>query len=70
MSIPYELSDDLPVYVISVAAQLSGMHPQTLRAYDRLGLYHQAAAKVGGGAIRCGTSWRCARSSGCRRKRA
>ena len=38
MTIPYELSDDLPVYVISVAAQLSGMHPQTLRAYDRLGL--------------------------------
>ena len=38
MSGPYEHSDDLPVYVISVAAQLSGMHPQTLRAYDRLGL--------------------------------
>jgi MerR family transcriptional regulator, heat shock protein HspR len=35
---PYELSDDTPVYVISVAAQLSGLHPQTLRAYDRLGL--------------------------------
>lgn len=27
-----------PVYVISVAAQLAGMHPQTLRQYDRLGL--------------------------------
>jgi MerR family transcriptional regulator, heat shock protein HspR len=38
MNSPYEVSDDLPVYVISVAAQLSGMHPQTLRAYDRLGL--------------------------------
>ena len=38
MSSAYEHSDDLPVYVISVAAQLSGMHPQTLRAYDRLGL--------------------------------
>jgi MerR family transcriptional regulator/heat shock protein HspR len=38
MSSSYEMSDDLPVYVISVAAQLSGMHPQTLRAYDRLGL--------------------------------
>jgi MerR family transcriptional regulator, heat shock protein HspR len=34
----FELSDDTPVYVISVAAQLSGLHPQTLRAYDRLGL--------------------------------
>ncbi|MBB0246780.1 MerR family transcriptional regulator [Streptomyces alkaliphilus] len=35
---PYELNDDTPVYVISVAAQLSGLHPQTLRQYDRLGL--------------------------------
>jgi MerR family transcriptional regulator, heat shock protein HspR len=34
----FQLSDDTPVYVISVAAQLSGLHPQTLRAYDRLGL--------------------------------
>jgi len=38
MSGPFEVSDDTPVYVISVAAQLSGLHPQTLRAYDRLGL--------------------------------
>lgn len=30
--------DDAPVYVISIAAQLAGMHPQTLRSYDRLGL--------------------------------
>ncbi|MER5493243.1 MULTISPECIES: helix-turn-helix domain-containing protein [unclassified Streptomyces] len=35
---PYQLTDDSPVYVISVAAQLSGLHPQTLRQYDRLGL--------------------------------
>ena len=35
---PYELTDDSPVYVISVAAQLSGLHPQTLRQYDRMGL--------------------------------
>src|SRR5471032_1147023 len=32
------LDDDAPVFVISVAAQLAGMHPQTLRTYDRLGL--------------------------------
>jgi MerR family transcriptional regulator/heat shock protein HspR len=38
MTSQFELSDDTPVYVISVAAQLSGLHPQTLRAYDRLGL--------------------------------
>src|SRR4051812_23594660 len=30
--------EDAPVYVISVAATLAGMHPQTLRQYDRLGL--------------------------------
>jgi MerR family transcriptional regulator, heat shock protein HspR len=35
---PFALSDDTPVYVISVAAQLAGLHPQTLRSYDRLGL--------------------------------
>ena len=29
---------DSAVYVISVAAELAGMHPQTLRQYDRLGL--------------------------------
>lgn len=33
-----EIDDDTPVYVISVAAALSGLHPQTLRQYDRLGL--------------------------------
>lgn len=33
-----QLPDDTPVYVISVAAQLSGLHPQTLRTYDRMGL--------------------------------
>jgi MerR family transcriptional regulator, heat shock protein HspR len=38
MSSPFGLSDDSPVYVISVAAQLAGMHPQTLRYYDKLGL--------------------------------
>jgi MerR family transcriptional regulator, heat shock protein HspR len=38
MKNPYDMSDDTPVYVISVAAQLSGLHPQTLRTYDRMGL--------------------------------
>ena len=33
-----ELDDESAVYVISVAAELSGLHPQTLRQYDRLGL--------------------------------
>ncbi|MGD0923822.1 MAG: helix-turn-helix transcriptional regulator [Streptosporangiaceae bacterium] len=38
MSSAFGLSDDSPVYVISVAAQLAGLHPQTLRHYDQLGL--------------------------------
>lgn len=33
-----EISEDTPLFVISVAADLCGMHPQTLRQYDRLGL--------------------------------
>ena len=32
------LDENSPVFVISVAAQLSGLHPQTLRTYDKLGL--------------------------------
>ena len=32
------VDDVTPVFVISVAAQLAGMHPQTRRQYDRLGL--------------------------------
>jgi MerR family transcriptional regulator/heat shock protein HspR len=33
-----EIKDDIGLYVISVAAEISGLHPQTLRQYDRLGL--------------------------------
>jgi len=29
---------ELPVYIISVAAELAGVHPQTLRIYERKGL--------------------------------
>jgi MerR family transcriptional regulator/heat shock protein HspR len=36
--VSFGLDPEIPVYVISVAAELSGMHPQTLRQYDRLGL--------------------------------
>src|SRR3954471_1631963 len=35
---PEGVPDDAPVYVISIAATLAGMHPQTLRQYDRLRL--------------------------------
>jgi MerR family transcriptional regulator, heat shock protein HspR len=48
MSRPYELSDDMPVYVISVAASLSGMHPQTLRGYERVGLVSPRRTTGGG----------------------
>jgi|SRR5450755_465705 MerR family transcriptional regulator/heat shock protein HspR len=48
MTSQFELSDDTPVYVISVAAQLSGLHPQTLRAYDRLGLVSPGRTPGGG----------------------
>jgi MerR family transcriptional regulator/heat shock protein HspR len=37
-SVELDLDDTTPVFVISVAAQMAGMHPQTLRQYDRLGL--------------------------------
>lgn len=36
------------VFVISVAAELSGLHPQTLRTYDRIGLV-EAGRTAGGG---------------------
>ena len=36
--VPSRIDRDAPVFVISVAAQLAGMHPQTLRTYDRMGL--------------------------------
>ena len=42
------MDDDAPVFVISVAAELSGMHPQTLRQYDRLGLVQPGRAAGGG----------------------
>jgi MerR family transcriptional regulator/heat shock protein HspR len=45
---------EVPVYVISVAAELTGLHPQTLRTYDRLGLV--SPGRTGGGGRRY--SWR------------
>ena len=42
------MDDDRPVFVISVAAELAGMHPQTLRQYDRLGLVTPGRAGGGG----------------------
>jgi MerR family transcriptional regulator/heat shock protein HspR len=42
------IDDGAPVFVISVAASLAGMHPQTLRQYDRLGLVTPTRSGGGG----------------------
>ena len=42
-----EVDEDAPILAIAVAAELSGMHPQTLRQYDRLGLVVPARTQGG-----------------------
>lgn len=44
----WESDDTTPVFVISVAAQLTGLHAQTLRQYDRLGLVSPTRTPGGG----------------------
>ena len=46
--LPPGASQDSPVFVISVAAQRSGLHAQTLRSYDRLGLVSPGRSAGGG----------------------
>jgi MerR family transcriptional regulator/heat shock protein HspR len=41
-------TDDAKVLIISVAARMAGMHPQTLRQYDRMGLVQPGRAAGGG----------------------
>jgi MerR family transcriptional regulator/heat shock protein HspR len=48
VSISVEQASDAKVLIISVAAKLAGMHPQTLRQYDRLGLVQPGRAGGGG----------------------
>jgi MerR family transcriptional regulator/heat shock protein HspR len=48
--VPTDVPEDAPVFVISIAAQLAGMHAQTLRQYDRLGLV--TPGRTGGGGRR------------------
>ena len=50
MTPPRTPEPDKAVYVISVAAELTGLHPQTLRAYERMGLI--APSRTGGGGRR------------------
>ena len=47
---PHSVPEDAPVFVISIAAQLAGMHAQTLRQYDRLGIV--SPGRTGGGGRR------------------
>src|SRR5919202_2210537 len=44
------MNRDRALYVISVAAELAGVHPQTLRIYERKGLVDPA--RTGGGSRR------------------
>lgn len=48
VSVDAEQSPDAKVLMISVAARMAGMHPQTLRQYDRLGLVQPGRAPGGG----------------------
>lgn len=50
MSTPFghHPAPDAAVYVISVAAELTGLHPQTLRTYERLGLITPGRTTGGG----------------------
>lgn len=50
MSFPFPpgTDEDTPFFVISVAAQLSGLHAQTLRSYDRMGLVSPGRTTGGG----------------------
>ena len=48
LNISVEQSSDAKVLIISVAARMAGMHPQTLRQYDRLGLVQPGRAGGGG----------------------
>lgn len=43
-----EIRSDTPIFVISVAAELAGMHAQTLRSYDREGLVSPRRTTGGG----------------------
>jgi MerR family transcriptional regulator/heat shock protein HspR len=46
--LPPWADEDTPVFVISIAAEFSGMHAQTLRSYDRIGLVRPGRASGGG----------------------
>ncbi|HEU0127888.1 MAG TPA: helix-turn-helix transcriptional regulator [Pseudonocardiaceae bacterium] len=45
---PPGANEDTPIFVISIAAQLAGLHAQTLRSYDRMGLVSPGRSPRGG----------------------
>jgi MerR family transcriptional regulator, heat shock protein HspR len=46
--VPATHDETTPVFVISVAAELTGLHAQTLRQYDRVGLVSPGRTPAGG----------------------
>lgn len=48
INFPAGADKSTPMFVISAAAQLAGMHAQTLRSYDRLGLVSPGRTAGGG----------------------
>ncbi len=46
--LPQLVDEDAPLFTVTVAANLAGMHPQTLRTYDRMGLVVPRRTKGGG----------------------
>src|SRR3954447_11380904 len=48
ISVSVETTSDAKVLIISMAARLAGMHPQTLRQYDRMGLVQPGRTQGGG----------------------
>lgn len=56
------MNADTPVFAIAAAAELSGLHPQTLRQYDRIGLVVPGRTSGARAATRHATSSSCARS--------
>jgi len=47
-ALPPGANPESPIFVISVAAELAGLHAQTLRSYDRLGLVSPGRSPGGG----------------------
>ncbi|MEU6858210.1 helix-turn-helix transcriptional regulator [Glycomyces sp. NPDC046736] len=45
---PDDIDFDAKILAISAAAEMAGMHPQTLRQYDRIGLVEPARTPGGG----------------------